>query len=149
MNNFLPGYPEPEVKPCKIVGKTDKATQLNMYQVPLIQFIERTHELCQAAEQIDWDGLDSDLSYHYCGDTDTEPVIGDVKHHHPISANNLSGTRGNAINTLLTAAGFSVMKMLRRIKAESIALCQHLTDVPEVVLTFKISSLEKQWVLHR
>jgi IS5 family transposase len=64
----LQGYPEIEVKPCKMLGKTDKTPQLNMYQVPLIQFIDKSHELCQAAEQIDWDELERDLSDYYCVD---------------------------------------------------------------------------------
>jgi IS5 family transposase len=49
-------------------GKTDKTPQLNMYQVPLIQFINKEHELCQLAERIDWDGLERDLTEYYCVD---------------------------------------------------------------------------------
>ena len=41
-----------------MIGKTDKSPQLNMYQVPWIQFINKEHELYQLAERIDWDGLD-------------------------------------------------------------------------------------------
>jgi len=51
-----------------MLGKTDKNPQLNMYQVPLIQFIDKSHELCQAAEQIDWDELERDLTDYYCVD---------------------------------------------------------------------------------
>ena len=64
----MQGYPEIEVKPCKMLGKTDKTPQLNMYQVPLIQFIDKSHELCQVAEQIGWDDLERDLSDYYCVD---------------------------------------------------------------------------------
>ena len=39
-----------------------------MYQVPLIQFIDKSHELCLTAEQIDWDDLERDLSDYYCVD---------------------------------------------------------------------------------
>jgi transposase, IS5 family len=64
----LQGYSEIEVKPCKMLGKTEKTSQLNMYQVPLIHFINKDHELCQLAERIDWDGLERDLSDYYCID---------------------------------------------------------------------------------
>jgi IS5 family transposase len=75
-----------------------------------------------------------------------EPVIGHVKHDHRMIINYLSGTQGDAINTLLAAAGFNFRKMLRRIKAKTKALCLYLTDTLEEVLTIKISSREKQWV---
>jgi IS5 family transposase len=39
-----------------------------MYQVPLIQFLNMEHELCQLSERIDWDGLERDLSEYYCLD---------------------------------------------------------------------------------
>jgi hypothetical protein len=45
-----------------MLGKTDKTPQLNMYRVPLIQFIDKRHELYQLAEQIDWDELERDLT---------------------------------------------------------------------------------------
>ena len=51
-----------------MLGKTDKTPQLNMYQVPLIQFLNMEHELCQLAERIDWDGLERDLTDYYCID---------------------------------------------------------------------------------
>ena len=51
-----------------MIGKTDKTPQSNMYQVPLIQYIDHSHELCQAAEQTDWDALERDLSDYYCVD---------------------------------------------------------------------------------
>jgi hypothetical protein len=60
--------------------------------------------------------------------------------------NYLSGTQGDAINTLLTAAGFNFKKMLRRIKAKAKAYCLYLTDTLEEALTINISSREKQWV---
>ena len=51
-----------------MIGKTDKTPQLSVYQVPLIQFINKGHELCQLAERIDWDGLERDLTEYYCVD---------------------------------------------------------------------------------
>jgi len=51
-----------------MLGKTDKTPQLNMYQVPLIQFINKEHELYQLAERIDWEGLERDLTDYYCID---------------------------------------------------------------------------------
>lgn len=51
-----------------MIGKIDKAAQLNIYQVPIVQFINKDHELCQLAERIDWDGLEADLTDYYCVD---------------------------------------------------------------------------------
>jgi len=75
-----------------------------------------------------------------------EPVIGHVKHDHRMIVNYLSGTQGDAINTLLAAAGFNFRKMLRRIKARSKALCQYLMNTLEAVIAIIISDREKQWV---
>jgi len=75
-----------------------------------------------------------------------EPVIGHVKHDHRMITNFLSGTQGDAINTLLAAAGFNFKKMLRRIKAETISFCQYLQRILEYNMNIKISSMENQWV---
>jgi IS5 family transposase len=57
-----------------------------------------------------------------------------------------SGTRGNAINTLLAAAGFNMMKMLRRIKAKTICLGRSLIDAFENYINANISIWKNQWV---
>ena len=75
-----------------------------------------------------------------------EPVIGHVKHDHRMIRNYLSGTQGDTINTLLAAAGFNMMKMLRRIKAETIVLCQNLLGSLLHYMNIKNWSQEKQWV---
>ena len=75
-----------------------------------------------------------------------EPVIGHIKHDHRMVRNYLSGTQGDAINTLLAAAGFNMMKMLRRIKAKAVALCQNLLHTLEYNMNIKISDRENQWV---
>ena len=67
-----------------------------------------------------------------------EPVIGHVKHDHRMIRNYLSGTQGDAINTLLAATGFNMMKMLRRIKAESINFCLYLLATLENNIKLKI-----------
>ncbi len=51
-----------------MLGKTDKTPQLNFYRVPLIQFINKEHELYQLAERIDWNELERDLVDYYCVD---------------------------------------------------------------------------------
>ena len=58
-----------------------------------------------------------------------EPVIGHIKHDHRMLINYLSGTQGDAINTLLAATGFNMMKMLRRLKAEVINFINFLTSL--------------------
>jgi IS5 family transposase len=75
-----------------------------------------------------------------------EPVIGHVKHDHRMIRNYLSGTQGDTINTLLAATGFNMMKMLRRIKAETIAWCQNLHGTVVHYMNIKIWSRENQWV---
>jgi len=75
-----------------------------------------------------------------------EPVIGHVKHDHRMIRNYLSGTQGDAINTLLAATGFNMMKMLRRIKAKTTACCQNLHGTVVHYMNIKIWSRENQWV---
>ena len=60
--------------------------------------------------------------------------------------NYLSGTEGDAINTLLAAAGFNMMKMLRRIKAETITWVQYLLESLVHSMNIKISDRENRWV---
>jgi len=50
-----------------------------------------------------------------------EPVIGHIKHDHRMIRNYLSGELGDAMNTLLAAAGFNLKKMLRKLKAQAIS----------------------------
>ena len=56
------------LKPCKMIGKTDKSPQLHMYQVPIIQFINKEHELYQLSERINWVEIEQDLTEYYCVD---------------------------------------------------------------------------------
>jgi IS5 family transposase len=51
-----------------MVGKKEKHPQLNMFQVPLKQFINESRELVQLSKKIDWESLESDLSVYYCED---------------------------------------------------------------------------------
>jgi transposase, IS5 family len=45
-----------------------------------------------------------------------EPIIGHVKHDHRMIRNYLTGTLGDAINTIIAAAAFNIKKYLNRIK---------------------------------
>jgi hypothetical protein len=45
-----------------MIGKTDKTPQLNMYQAPLLQFINKEHELFQLSERINWDNPEAYIS---------------------------------------------------------------------------------------
>ena len=51
-----------------MVGKKEKNPQLNMFQVPLKQFINESHELVRLSKKIDWESLEKDLSVYYCED---------------------------------------------------------------------------------
>jgi len=75
-----------------------------------------------------------------------EPVIGHIKHDHRMIRNYLSGTQGDAINTLLAATGFNMMKMLRRIKAKTIAWCHNLHGTVVLYMNIEIWSRENRWV---
>ncbi len=75
-----------------------------------------------------------------------EPVIGHIKHDHRMIRNYLSGIQGDTINTLLSATGFNMMKMLRRIKAESINFCLKLLEALENNIKTKTPTWENRWV---
>ena len=75
-----------------------------------------------------------------------EPVIGHIKHDHRMIRNYLSGTQGDAINTLLAATGFNMMKILRRIKAESVNFCLNLLVTLENNIKLKIQIWRNQGV---
>ena len=75
-----------------------------------------------------------------------EPVIGHVKHDHRMIRNYLSGTQGDMVNTLLAAAGFNMMKMLRRIKAETITWFQYFLGLLVRYKKNEIWGLQNQWV---
>ncbi len=49
-----------------MVGKIDKTPQLDMFKVPLKQFIKENHELVLISKKIDWDALEEKLSVYYC-----------------------------------------------------------------------------------
>ena len=51
-----------------MVGKKEKHPQLNMFHVPLKQFINENHELVELSKKIDWESLEKDLSVYYCED---------------------------------------------------------------------------------
>ena len=51
-----------------MVGKKEKHPQLNMFQVPLKQFINESHELVGLSKKLDWESLEKDLSVYYCED---------------------------------------------------------------------------------
>ena len=51
-----------------MVGKIDKTPQLNIFQVPLINFIQKDHELCLLTARINWDEVEKDFSLYYCVD---------------------------------------------------------------------------------
>lgn len=48
-----------------MVGKIDKNPQLEVFKIPLVQFIQEDHELCMLTNKIDWDSLEEDLSVYY------------------------------------------------------------------------------------
>jgi IS5 family transposase len=48
-----------------MVGKKEKHPQLNLFQIPIKQFINMDHELCILSAKIDWDRVESDFSDYY------------------------------------------------------------------------------------
>jgi IS5 family transposase len=55
-----------------------------------------------------------------------EPVIGHLKQDHRMGRNYLMDEVGDLVNTLLAATGFNLRKMLRRLKAEALAIFARL-----------------------
>jgi len=51
-----------------MIGKTEKQPQLNIFKIPLNQFIDPKHELCLLSNKIDWDKVEEDFSQYYCID---------------------------------------------------------------------------------
>ncbi len=52
----------------EMIGKIDKTPQLEMFKVPLKQFIKEDHELVLLSKRIDWEQLETNLDNHYCSD---------------------------------------------------------------------------------
>jgi len=57
-----------EKKLVEMVGKREKTPQLNMFQIPLKQFINESHELVGLSKRMDWESIERDLSVYYCED---------------------------------------------------------------------------------
>lgn len=51
-----------------MIGKTDKSPQLDIFKVPLVQFIQEKHELCLLANEIDWGSIEKEFGQYYCPD---------------------------------------------------------------------------------
>ena len=51
-----------------MIGKTDKKPQLNIFKIPLNQFIDPNHELVLLSKKIDWEKVEEDFSGYYCVD---------------------------------------------------------------------------------
>lgn len=51
-----------------MVQKIEKTPQLDMFKVPIQQYIRETHKLVLLTKRIDWDMLESELSQFYCLD---------------------------------------------------------------------------------
>jgi len=51
-----------------MVGKIEKTPQLDLFQVPLANFINKGHELCLLTKKINWDSIEESLSIYYCAD---------------------------------------------------------------------------------
>ena len=48
-----------------MLGKTPKSHQINVFQTPLVNFINMNHELVQLAKQIDWDELENEFKGYF------------------------------------------------------------------------------------
>lgn len=68
MNNFASLFVILRKTLQKMIGKTDKQPQLNIFKTPLNQFIDPNHELCLLSKNIDWEKVEEDFSQYYCVD---------------------------------------------------------------------------------
>jgi IS5 family transposase len=48
-----------------MLGKTDKNPQLHIGEIPLVQFINKEHELCRLTEKIDWENVEKEFARFY------------------------------------------------------------------------------------
>ena len=48
-----------------MIGKVKKDAQINLFRVLLSRLVNEDHELCKLASEIDWLGLEADLSVYY------------------------------------------------------------------------------------
>ena len=48
-----------------MLGKSELNTQLNLMEVPLLHFIDPSHELCRLAKKIDWHEVEKDFAMYY------------------------------------------------------------------------------------
>ena len=51
-----------------MIGKSDKQPQLNIFKIPLNQFIDPKHELVLLSKKVDWEKVEEDFSEYYCVD---------------------------------------------------------------------------------
>lgn len=51
-----------------MIGKIDKTPQLEIFRIPINQFIKEDHELVLLTKTINWDGLEDELKPFYCSD---------------------------------------------------------------------------------
>lgn len=51
-----------------MIGKINKSPQLDIFKVPLVQFINKEHELCVLSGQIDWQSVEDEFRIFYCPD---------------------------------------------------------------------------------
>ena len=49
-----------------MIGKKERNPQLNMFRIPLKQFINESHELVLLSRKIEWEKLEKSLSVFYC-----------------------------------------------------------------------------------
>jgi len=50
---------------CKMVGKIESNPQLNIFETPLLSFIDTQHGLCVLASEIGWESVEKDFSGYY------------------------------------------------------------------------------------
>lgn len=48
-----------------MIGRIDKNPQLNIYQIPLVQFINQKHKLCVLTKKIDWDSIEQEFRDYF------------------------------------------------------------------------------------
>jgi IS5 family transposase len=53
---------------AEMIGKIEKTPQLEMFKIPLKQFIKEGHELVLLSQKINWDQLECSLGVYYCND---------------------------------------------------------------------------------
>ena len=104
-----------------MIGKKPAEHQMSIFDVALESFIDMNHELVLLSKQIarltgyePVEALTEKARKKFCKRAGIEPVIGHLKSDHRMMRNDLKGTLGDAINTMMAAAAYNMRHWMNK-----------------------------------